>query len=322
MSQYQNTVPVRGSTTTNSADRNIKPPKENARNSAFMSSKNWRVRDVGIDEGTVPVATVPAFRRTRTNSTRSSSSSPEDNSKASAKTASTDWRANAGPPQGEPVLPNVADVYRPGQIVWLPAHDEISKDSILHGHEDFGALETPSGEFVYQQAYAHPALVLREDDTDASLLVCLKITAWTDLAGQKWDSYFSGTSDRRHNYVPLFVDCSVSQPGMPTLIFENGKSMPDRGNAGKNKSHLNVERVFLVEKTELRGFCINGQKHNLYLTADSMKSIEEYRNFLGRDDFVDRCTMRKQRRDHKEWMTLPVGPKSTGLCTLMRYSMV
>lgn len=42
---------------------------------------------------------------------------------------------------------------------------------------------------------------------------------------------------------------------MPVLTFKDGKNMPDR-DGKKNLSYLNVERVFLVEKAELRDFRI------------------------------------------------------------------
>lgn len=88
---------------------------------------------------------------------------------------------------------------------------------------------------------------------------------------------------------------------MPVLTFKDGKNMPDR-DGKKNLSYLNVERVFLVEKAELRDFRIGCQKHELSLTKDSMRNLEQYRNSLGRDNCIDMGTLDRQRLGHIAWL--------------------
>ncbi|TID14318.1 hypothetical protein E6O75_ATG09397 [Venturia nashicola] len=217
------------------------------------------------------------------------------------------WRANASPPQGEPILSwsDVAGTYQPGQIVWVPSHKEVSKDSILHGHEDFGIDPADPCGLSYHQAYAHPALVWREVDRDGSKFICLKITSWSDwsdIPGGKWETNPSVARDRRHLYVPLFSTAGPLFPGMPALTFKDGKSMPKREEDIENRSHVNVERVFLIERGELRDFRLGCQRHELYLTEDSMLKLEEYRNSLCRDDLADKITLVKQKLGHKTWL--------------------
>lgn len=232
---------------------------------------------------------------------------PQEDGEIQGPATSLPWRTNAGPPQGEPILSwsDVAGSYQPGQVVWVPSHNDMSQESILHGHEDFGIDPADPSGLTYHQAYAHPALVWKEDTADDSKYICLKITSWSDwsaVPGGKWDPNSSAARDRRRFYVPLFITDESSRQDLPVLFFKDGKSMPQREEAVENRSHVNVERVFLVEKDELRDFRLGCQRHELFLTEDSMIRLETYRNGIGRNDLVDMLTLVRQRCEHREWL--------------------
>ncbi|KAE9978559.1 hypothetical protein BLS_000492 [Venturia inaequalis] len=282
----------------------------NRRKRAEYLVKSWRAlnteeKDSDQPENIDPAVLVPGSRQAESDSTSPAIS--QGNGEAEGRTTSLAWRANASPPQGEPILswPDVASSYRPGQIVWVPSHDDMSKDSILHGHEDFGIDPADPAGLAYQQAYAHPALVWKKDDMDDCMFVCLKITSWSDwndIPGGKWDACSPAASDRRRLYVPLFSTGKPLWQEMPILVFEEGKNMPEREGAVENRSYVNIERVFLIEKEGLRDFRLGCQKHELFLSEDSMSKLEDYRSRLGRSHLVDMLTLANQRREHKEWL--------------------
>lgn len=289
---------------------------------AVSCTKPWSKSSAG-DEGISQqgIFTPPLLvLASRANSAPPLCATSLENGKIEAPTGTLSWREGASPPQGAPILSpaDVAGSYQPGQIVWVQLHEKMSRDSILHGHEDFG-LDPANPDGAYRQAYAHPALVFKQDDTDDSRFICLKITSWSEwsaIPGGKWVRGSSGAEGRRRYYVPLFNMDEVLKredewQSMPVLTFADGKNMPDR-DGKKNLSYLNVERVFLVEKAELRDFRIGCQKHELYLTKDSMRNLEQYRNSLGRDNCIDMGTLDRQRLGHIAWLrhtNLP-SPKS------------
>lgn len=308
----------------------------NRRKRAESLGRSWITPEAekrGVrQENIEPAVLVPAS--SQADSALLACATSQESDKIEGSTDALCWRANASPPQGEPQLPwsDVAGSYQPGQIVWVPSHKDMSKDSVLHGHEDFGLnlVADPAG-LTYHQAYAHPALVLKEDGTDNSRFVCLKITSWTNwsfIPGGKWNKNAPGACHRQQYYVPLFITDEILSD-MPALMFRDGKNMPKREEEVENRSHVNVERVFYIEKAELRDFRIGCERHELVLTPDSIMKIEQYRNWIGRNEYEDSLTLARQEQGHQKWLrratpvdlkpvdpnpidTNPVGPDPAG----------
>jgi hypothetical protein len=251
-------------------------------------------RDVSLAHRTV------SFSRTQR-----SSSNLKILSKPSAaivtSAASMNWRNR----------PLKLDEHRPGRIAWLPLYQDIGSKSILHDHVDFGT--DPYGNPL--RAYGHPTLIYKWNEDDEERVICLKITSWSDRKDEpKWRDT-NGAQARRCLYVPLAgtnrdLQQVANEMAMPVLEFEGDKNMPAKEDDEPNRSYVNIERVFLVEKKYLEPFKINRQTHELYLTEGSLERLKIYRLGKGTEG-CDKDILETQRRDSERIGRIGLDPVSS-----------
>jgi hypothetical protein len=141
----------------------------------------------------------------------------------------------------------------------LPAYDQISTTSVIHGQ-----LNNSAG------IYKHPVLIIGSSPSSGEVEVILVTTLGNTPVEVKYRQ--NEMNRKRHLLVDKQQSCG----------HDNTPVMRLEGEELEKRSYVAIDKVFRIEAMELEEIWQGGQLRDIRLTAQSLQELNSYRALINR----------------------------------------